>query len=486
MIKPLDRAAPQGTAVRGASDTTPPNRVDSTRTKAELIGIGVGFTAAHEGGHFFGLHHTHHDNDVPNIMDEGGGSLSLSYDIGLDGVFGPGDGDGVRFREDVFQAYYPFSGVQQTPSALALSLGNPPPDDRVTDPEGIAAATTSFSAYARRVALASGSVRALYGSAGAPPAGPTVWTVPMTEQGGSVSTSDGRTVEVTSGPGQRMRAWPRGMLPVTGGLLARASVRRLPGSSACASPGFFTALWGGEREAYVLVDAGAADNTRWAHLAGAGWVPQAVPVPSSTAFTLELAVHDGVGRLFVDGTPVPTADGSVEFAVDQKAGYAGLTVNGCGETLGRFSFSNMEVLALGERTPVKTPGGTGGIRQIAAPGDDSSVRAAAPPQTLPTAGPAPRGIRGMRGPVGIAPTFAGPAGFVYTFRQGPDVWRVRLAEGGDVWVQPPGSETWREARPGEVSSLLGTAEAATVVTETALSEAEAAAALDGLRRASEE
>jgi|GEM_PF-1278809 len=32
VIKPLDRAAPQGTAVRGASDTTPPNRVDSTRT----------------------------------------------------------------------------------------------------------------------------------------------------------------------------------------------------------------------------------------------------------------------------------------------------------------------------------------------------------------------------------------------------------------------------------------------------------------------
>lgn len=96
--------------------------VDSTRTKAELVGLGVGTVAAHEAGHFFGLHHTENENAVHNVQDAGGSDLAPRFDIGADRVFGPGDGRGVRFVSDDLYRSHAFEGVQQAPEALALGL----------------------------------------------------------------------------------------------------------------------------------------------------------------------------------------------------------------------------------------------------------------------------------------------------------------------------------------------------------------------------
>ena len=448
--------------------------VDSTRSKVDLVAIGVGFTAAHEAGHFFGLHHTDNGNPVPNIMDQGGGDIAFSYDLGRDGVFGPGDGARVRFRHDHFQSYYPFAGVQPTPDALALSLGDPPADDRITDPEGMARALAGFSPEAREVALASGSVRVLYSGPAGLTAAPSAWNVAETARGGSVSTSDGRTVSVTASDDERVRAWPKGALGVPRGFVARATVRPLAGASACGSAGFFFGLQDG-RDDHVLVDAVGPDGKRWAYRAQGGWGPLGAVdlAPGTRAFTLEVAVSDGVGRMLVGGEPVTGADGSAEFAVVARPGGAvGLTANGCQDgTPARFAFSEVEILAIGERAPALT--NTATVRSL---GPGAAPEAAA--SLAPT--PAP----GASGAVGVAPAGAGPAGYVYTFRRGAGLWRVRLAGADEVWVQPPGAETWREAEPGEVAALLGTAPTS-VVTQTALSDAEAAAALEALRRAAE-
>ena len=459
--------------------------VDSTRSKVDLVALGVAFTAAHEAGHFFGLHHTHNDNATANIMDEGGGDLAAAYDLGADGVFGPGDGAGVRFRKDVFQAYYPFAGVQRTPDALALSLGDPPADDRITAPEAIAEAVAGFSAGAREAAVASGSVRLLYGAPG-PVAPPEAWNV-TTAPGGGVQTRDGRTVTVTAAPQERVRARAGGALVSPGGVMIRTSVRRLPGGASCGAAGFFSGLASG-RDAHVLVDAGGPEGARYAYLAGEGWAPLAQP-PLST-FTLELVAANGRGHLFLDGEPVRAASGAEGFAMDTRAGAFGLTVNGCGGAPARFAFSDVEAFAIGERVPALTRPASGGTRRFGARGpgaEGASVRSSAPPQALkpPSAG--------MAGPVRVAPAAAGPAGYVFTFRHGVGLWRVRLAvgspeasgEGGSVWVQPPGAQTWREARPGEVDALLG-ASLLSVTAESPLSQSDATAATEALRRASAE
>ena len=96
--------------------------VAAPRTKAELVGHSMAAVAAHEAGHFFGLHHTENDNDVRNIQDAGPGTMWHSLDIGSDGVFGPGDGGDVRFRDDAYYRFHPFSGTLNAADALAYSL----------------------------------------------------------------------------------------------------------------------------------------------------------------------------------------------------------------------------------------------------------------------------------------------------------------------------------------------------------------------------
>lgn len=98
------------------------------RTKADLVGVGVGNIASHEIGHFVGSWHTVNSNGQLNIMDQGG-NLAGTLGIGADLTFGSGDDLDVDFTQDVYEpkeVYFQGSEDTLRATAFGLSTGRQP------------------------------------------------------------------------------------------------------------------------------------------------------------------------------------------------------------------------------------------------------------------------------------------------------------------------------------------------------------------------
>ena len=99
---------------------------DRDTVMIELIGEVIGRQASHEAGHNFGNYHTDRDNDVPNVMDQGG----LSVLLGRDGYFGTRDDLDIDYGVDVyagisaagFQEPFENTGVNDTLNTIAFGL----------------------------------------------------------------------------------------------------------------------------------------------------------------------------------------------------------------------------------------------------------------------------------------------------------------------------------------------------------------------------
>ena len=74
-------------------------------SRVDMIAAGIGGVVSHEAGHFFGLFHTDHTNDIPSIMDAGGIGGTGSLDVvgaGQDRIFGTVDDTDYTFATEQF------------------------------------------------------------------------------------------------------------------------------------------------------------------------------------------------------------------------------------------------------------------------------------------------------------------------------------------------------------------------------------------------
>lgn len=111
--------------------------LDSSLTKAEAVGRTLGKAIAHEAGHYLGNWHTDPLNEIPCIMDAGGGPTWILAGAGPDGYLGTPDDQLIDF---VIDSYIPDPeqliavGEQATDTntAFAMSTGRV---QRETTPE---------------------------------------------------------------------------------------------------------------------------------------------------------------------------------------------------------------------------------------------------------------------------------------------------------------------------------------------------------------
>jgi len=102
----------------------------------DFIGIGVGNIAVHEAGHIFGNFHTISNNAVANIMDVGGNQANI-FGVGDDQTFGSADDIDVDLgRDDYYDVFGDFEGVEDTLNTVAFDLPTPEFDDG--DGDGVA------------------------------------------------------------------------------------------------------------------------------------------------------------------------------------------------------------------------------------------------------------------------------------------------------------------------------------------------------------
>jgi hypothetical protein len=136
-----------------ASDPESLNRfeVGSSRTKIELVGLGVGQIAAHEAGHYFGNWHTDFSMADPfagvaNLMDPARINLRA---IGPDGILGSDDDVDVDLGVDIFSGSEVFRGIEETLNVVAFGLSTGRGSGRsassaIGSSSGGAAAVTAF------------------------------------------------------------------------------------------------------------------------------------------------------------------------------------------------------------------------------------------------------------------------------------------------------------------------------------------------------
>jgi hypothetical protein len=92
----------------------------------DLIGVAVGNIVSHEIGHYLGNFHTTNQNEVPNIMDEGGQFIGFFSGVGPNGIFGDSDDVDVDFVTDAFSLFEDIAyGSNNTAvnTAFGLSTG---------------------------------------------------------------------------------------------------------------------------------------------------------------------------------------------------------------------------------------------------------------------------------------------------------------------------------------------------------------------------
>lgn len=87
----------------------------------DLIAIGLGNSAAHEAGHFWGNFHTENLFTPPSIMDQGGNPYNF-FGTGFDSTFGNEDDVDVDFAVDLYTPDENFSGLQDTLNTTAFGL----------------------------------------------------------------------------------------------------------------------------------------------------------------------------------------------------------------------------------------------------------------------------------------------------------------------------------------------------------------------------
>ena len=94
------------------------------KTIEDAIAIAVGNLIAHEAGHYLGNQHTDATNEVPTLMDVGGGGLFNIMGIGASGIFGAEDQQDVDFRTDEYDDFGGLLGRTNTlvNTAFALSF----------------------------------------------------------------------------------------------------------------------------------------------------------------------------------------------------------------------------------------------------------------------------------------------------------------------------------------------------------------------------
>jgi len=96
-------------AGNGAPNTTDDSlnvfQVAPGASRIDMIAAGIGGTISHEVGHYFGLWHTDHTNDIPSIMDAGGNGGSGALDVigvGQDRIFGTADDTDYTYATEQF------------------------------------------------------------------------------------------------------------------------------------------------------------------------------------------------------------------------------------------------------------------------------------------------------------------------------------------------------------------------------------------------
>ncbi len=94
------------------------------RTITDLIGVGVGNIAAHEGGHIFGLQHTDQFDATGNLIDQGG-NLGNTLGLGPDGIFGNADDVEVFHVPDAYVNNEGVTGTEENRSRVAWGLTTP-------------------------------------------------------------------------------------------------------------------------------------------------------------------------------------------------------------------------------------------------------------------------------------------------------------------------------------------------------------------------
>lgn len=99
-------------------------------SRLDLVARGIGSISSHEAGHVLGNWHTTTENDVFNIMDEGGNIAPIAG-VGADGVWGTPDDLDLDHVTDQYSFFEGFTGFENTASRTAhgLSTGRTAPDD---------------------------------------------------------------------------------------------------------------------------------------------------------------------------------------------------------------------------------------------------------------------------------------------------------------------------------------------------------------------
>lgn len=322
--------------------------VGAGRTKVELVGLGVGTVAAHEAGHFFGLHHTENDNDIRNVQDAGGYDLAYGFDIGADRVFGPGDGRGVRFRHDDLYRNHAFAGVQRSPEALAYGLhstagGGSTSTGGGTAPSGGLGAldTEGFSPAAISAAGRRTGTVLLSESFDADPTG--VWTQ---DSNAGQSRLESGVLRMTGNSGRTIRERGGEDFWVDGDFAMRVELRHVGGCETHGAGFYFN--WSDGAYNLAFVDAAGETWTRINRYTGSEWDgltdwERTDAARADDWNTLELVVRGTRAQLFLNGEPARTA--TVPAVAGQRA-VGGLLVNGCEETAMEYLFDDFSVVSL--------------------------------------------------------------------------------------------------------------------------------------------